>query len=296
VSYRLRLPGREPVEVPSWGNLAIELVAERAGVKPAVQAWIDESDRPVIARLARELDLATLEHARNGERIGVMLGKRPGDLELAAGEWAKPDSNPGVALGYPDCCSTAYKLWHHSNQHDASYPDIVFTVAEKTTGLRGLPAALNDLFYFFSRNRSPDAEPRRRRLEQLNAGLDLNGLNLIGWHPCSYRCKNSLAVAAKIRAALETLLPELAAVQRLCLSRPVLFWDWDRFAALKGAWRGEDFFYEKVAPPFGALDAKTSDILRRGDRIKASEKTVEVLKGDESLAVYGRGALFLDFQ
>ena len=95
------------------------------------------------------------------------------------------------------------------------------------------------------------------------------------------------------------VLPEHALALRSCLARPVVFWDWTRFAVLKGAGDGPGRWrYDGLQPPYSLLEPELEERLRRGDRIEeASGGKLAVFKGGRRLgALPGNPApILLDF-
>lgn len=288
MDYPLRLPDGREVVVPGWGNLPIELVAALSGAKPALHCWAQAADLPYLRDLARQAGLAMREFSREGHasegRSEVMLGRTPGAVDEAIATWCRPGVNPGPELGYPECCVRRYQDWIE----DASRPpDIVRRALGRTPRPARLPFLLNNVFYCYSRVWKEEDAGRRGALDRLNPGLDLNALNVVTWHPCSYRCAASLRKARRTWRTLSRAMPAHAALLRRCLARPVLFWDWDRYAVLQGRSDGRGTVrYSGVQPPFSPLDPRTAGLLREADRVKvAAGGAVELRKGSARLAV-----------
>ncbi len=288
----LSLPGG-PLRVPRLGNLAVELVAMLAGVKPVTHVHARESDLPALEEIARRLKLALRAFARTagGEaRLQVLLGTSEKDLAQTARLWGREDVNPGPSLGYPACCARAYE--RHTD--DRSGDDIVRAIARRTKSSGPLPFLLNDVFYFYSRALSIQDGARRQSLYAANPGLDLDLLNAIPWHPCSYLCAESRRKAERIWKTMKKTAPALAATLRETLARPVLFWDWDRFAVLTRR-RGPSFSYAGVGAPKSLLDAAPAALLAEGDRLVRSGKSFAVVRGEKELGVLPGEPLLLDF-
>lgn len=302
MDYKFKIAGREPVLVKGWGNIQIELIAAMAGVKPVLHCWIDECDLPYLSDLARSLSLNHLVYNPAGpgtQKLGVMVGKRLEDLEETARIWDRPGSNPGPQLGYPACCSRLYCNSYINARPEDALLDSVHHTAKRTRPGDSLPFLLNDVFYFYSRKGHPDDSTRREAICAKNRGLNMDIMNVIPWHPCSYRCAESLAKGRAIWATMLQVLPEHALTLRSCLARPVVFWDWTRFAVLKGArdaaasWR-----YEGLQPPYSLLEPEIEELLRRGDRIERTEDgKLVVFKGRRRAGTLpGKPApLLLDF-
>lgn len=302
MDYKFRVPGREPVLVKGWGNIQIELLAAMAGVKPVLHCWIDEADLPYVSSLAASLSLKHLVYNRAGpgtQKLGVMIGKRPEDLAETAAIWDRPRSNPGPQLGYPPCCSKFYCDAYFDAQPADPPLDCIHHAAANTPAGGKLSFLLNDVFYFYSRKGHPEDSARRETICRKNRGLNMDIMNVIPWHPCSYRCPESLAKGRAIWATMLQALPEHALALRSCLARPVVFWDWTRFAVLKGAAEGPGRWrYDGLQPPYSLLEPELEERLRRGDALEAAAGgRLDVFKGKRRLgALPGSPApILLDF-
>ncbi len=294
MDYPIRLPGKPPVVLKGWGNLPIELLAAVAGVKPVVHAWLQEADEGYLKDLRAGLGLESLVYTKQSGRLGVMIGARKEHLRETAEVWDKPESNPGPNLGYPACCSKTYCGWIDDSRTDRE--DYIYRIHANTKDRRRLPFLLNDVFYLYSRPFKPGLPEAREQIERKNANLPMNVLNVIPWHPCSYRCAASLAKARKIWKLMNELLPDLAAVVKSTLAKPVLFWDWDRFAVLDGKVLADGTcVYGSVLPPFSLLTPRAAALLAAGDRARAREGVLEVRRGSQKLGEIAGPCLLLDF-
>lgn len=295
-SVELTLPDG-PLRVPRLGNLPIEVLALMAGVKPVIHCWASEADLPSFDELCRRLGLeksvfARAAGSRGAERLGVLIGRDAAALKKTARQWDGEYFNPGQSLGYPVCCTR----WYYSHVVDKKDDDLVHSILRHTRSKKALPFALNNIFYLYSRVPSVQAGARRQKLFARNPGLDLDLLNLITWHPCSYRCAASLAKAAAIWKTAQTAAPALAAALRACLARPVVFWDWSRFAVLERR-PGPDLSYAAVEPPFSLLEARLLSRLKGADRAVTTPAGLELWKGPERLGLLGGSPapILLDF-
>lgn len=288
-----------PLRVPRLGNLPIELLALLAGVKPVIHAWAGEADLPAFDELCRRLRLKRFVFpraagSRGAERLGVLIGRDAAALEKTARQWEGEYFNPGQSLGYPVCCTR----WYYAHVVDKQDDDLVHSLLRHTRGKKALPWVLNNVFYFYSRVPSVQAGARRQRLFAKNPGLDLDLLNLITWHPCSYRCAPSLEKARRIRKTAQKAAPDLAAALRACLARPVVYWDWSRFAVLGNAKRVRDgLSYSSVEPPFSLLEARLLSRLKGADRAVTTPAGLELWKGPKRLGLLGGSPapVLLDF-
>ncbi len=303
MDYEFLLPGRAPFLVQGWGNFQIELIGALAGIKPATQVWVQEGDLDYVRKLCATLGLNFIvysrqESAQGPARLGVMVGAEKEALLRAARMWEGDKANPGMALGYPECCALFY--WEHNYEEadPAKNRDVLFHIFANTPKAgKSLPFLLNNAFYLFSRPQKEGDQARREEVYRKNMGLNLNVMNLLPWHPCSYRCRPSLARAAAVWSLMHRLVPALPPLLKSCLARPVLFWDWDRFAVLKGAAKAGGIAYTGVQPPFSRLDPATSALLSAGDNVRRlGSGDLEVRKGTKRVALFPADkTLLLDF-
>lgn len=296
-----KIRGKDGAEavIPGWGNLPVELMASVAGVKPVVHAWVDERELATIDRMCGVLGLKRHVYSHGGKgsgssRVGVMLGPDPAKLEACAAVWDKPMNNPGEHLGYSACCVKSFWEWNPSFDRKPEF-DCVIKALRATPPAKTLPWLLNDVYYMYSRPWSQQDVDRRESMVRANPDWPLDLLNVNAWHPCSYACAESLQKAEKTFAAMRKHLPALAAKVEAALKRPVVFWDWHRFAALEGDVAADGSAkYARVAPPFSLLEPELRAKLDAGDRVASAEGGVAVFKGKKKLGVLD-GAVLLPF-
>lgn len=270
-------PGGEPFLVRGYSNMPIELLASLAGEKPVTHCWIDDTDLGYIDELCAAFGLRRLvfgrkEEVRGVTRLEVMLGKDPAVLQECADIWHRPDRNPGVLLGYPACCVEEYETWHrrYLNCDSPDYVDIINWAFTRTKPKPERMSFLrNDVFYLFSRRWGQSGPPKREEIMRRNSGLDMDLMNIVPWHPCRYDCAETLRKAGAVWTLMQTVVPKLAAMLKVCLARPVLFWDWSRFAVLKGRHDGDGVAYAGVQPPFSLLEPELLALVRSGSRVRA---------------------------
>lgn len=288
----LALPGGK-LRVPSLGNLPIEVIALVAGVKPVIHCWASESDLPAFDDICRRLKLQKFVFPRAG-RLGVLIGRDAAALKKTAVQWDGEYFNPGRSLGYPACCTR----WYYTHVVAKRGRDLVHSIIGHTRGRDRLTFSLNNVFYLYSRVPAIQSGARRQRLYAKNPGLDLDRLNLIPWHPCSYRCAPSLKKAATIWKTAKKVAPDLAEALRACLARPVVFWDWSRFAVLKREKSGADgVAYSAVEPPFSLVEPRLMARLKSADRVRHSPAGLELWKGSRRVGLLGGtpSPILLDF-
>ncbi len=300
MDFKIRGKDGTDAVIPGWGNLPVELMAAVAGVKPVVHAWIDERDLPMIERMCAALGLGAYVYSHGGTgsgtaRLGVMLGAEPARLKACGDAWDLPMNNPGEHLGYPPCCVRSFSEWIPEFVRKTTFDCVVKALRATPPGPR-LPWLLNDVYYMYSRPWSQEDVDRREAMVRANPQWPLDLLNVNAWHPCSYGCAESLAKAEKTFAAMERHLPSLAAKVKTALSRPVVFWDWHRFAALDGrAAPDGSVSYAAVAPPFSLLEAPARALLDSGDRLVREADGIAVMKGRKTLGRLTDGAVILPF-
>lgn len=300
MNFEIKGPRGETAVIPGWGNLPVELMAAVAGVKPVVHAWIDPGELPSVERMCAALGLRAHVYSHGGKgsgtsRWGVMIGRDAAALEACAAVWDKPMNNPGEHLGYPACCVKSFWEWNPSFNRRPEF-DCVIKALRAAPPAKTLPWLLNDVYYLYSRPWSQEDVERRESMVRANPDWPLDLLNVNAWHPCSYACAESLRKATLTWAAMKANLPELAAKVETALRRPVVFWDWHRFAALDGAVDAKGAVpYRKVAPPFSLLEPELRARLDAGDRATPGPEGVTVWKGKKKLGVLPGSPVLLPF-
>jgi hypothetical protein len=300
MDYEIRGKNGVQAVIPGWGNLPVELMAAVAGVKPVVHAWIDEREMPAVERMCAALDLRHHVYSHGGKgsgsgRWGVMIGRERAALEACAAVWDKPMNNPGEHLGYPACCVKSFWEWNPSFNRRPEH-DCVVKALRATPPAPRLPWLLNDVYYLYSRPWSQEDVERRESMVRANPDWPLDLLNVNAWHPCSYGCAESLRKAGETWTAMKANLPALAAKIETALTRPVVFWDWHRFAALDGAADGRGAVrYAGVAPPFSLLEPGLRAQLEAGDRVAPGADGLTVWKGRKKLGALPGAPVLLAF-
>ena len=299
-------PGGGTFPVRGWGNLPIELLAALAGEKPVTHCWIDEGDLPYVGELSKAFGLGHLvfgrqDSERGGIRLEVLIGRDPADLKACADIWHVPGKNPGGLLGYPSCCVDEYWKWHkrHPNCDEPDYVDIITWAFDRTSPRpERIPFLINNVLYLYSRRWATSGPAKREEIFRRNPGLDMDVMNVVPWHSCRYDCPESIRKAKAVWLTALKTAPKLAAMLKTCLARPVLFWEWPRFAVLKG--KPDDaggFVYEGVQPPFSLLEPELLALVKRGVRARADGDGRAALfdAAGKELALPGERPLLLGF-
>ncbi|MFA6030873.1 MAG: hypothetical protein WC969_13525 [Elusimicrobiota bacterium] len=239
-----------------------DLFGVLAGVKPVLYTDVLPSEEVYIRDLCRALGLRWLKperpsgkHFHFQKKAMFLVGRRAGDLAAAARCWrgllAPPAGGPrgpsaslrnnfdwGCWLGYPECCVRAYLRWRDERDAGAASADLVRATAEATPAGGPLPFLLNDVFNHFSLLSTAARAQDKRRYERfiaLNRGLMLPSLNAVSWHPCTYRCEESLYKAGVVYGLMRRYAPDWARRIREGLARPVLHFGKYEFAVFEDA-------------------------------------------------------------
>jgi hypothetical protein len=189
----------------------------------------------------------------------------------------------------------SFWAWNPSFNRKPEF-DCVVRSLRATPPAKTLPWLLNDVYYMYSRPWSQEDVERRESMVRANPDWPLDLLNVNAWHPCSYACAESLKKAEKTWAVMKKNLPALAAKVEKALKRPVVFWDWHRFAALdgeadaKGAVR-----FAGVAPPFSLLEPELRAALAKADRAAVGPDGLELWKGKRKLPALPGAPVLLPF-
>ena len=292
-------------DVPHISDLAALL----AGVKPVVYLDVGEEDRGYIDQLCRALKLVSLQpetelamagyHQSPRNRM-LLLGRDPEALKAAARSWGRNslDLEWGALLGYPKCCVKAYGVWARARMR-LPYLDLVQWTWAHSNG-NSYPFLLNNVFNFFSRCAAPawQDEDHRRYLaiHRANERLSLPTLNVISWHPCSFRCAESVSKAETIFSFLLEYAPAYAARLKRYLAHPILHFDKYEFVVLDAARvREDEVEYKRLLPPFSLLPAEFVRQLAEGRRVVLEGGAVKLMPSERRIA-RGGSALLLDFR
>jgi hypothetical protein len=304
VDYSFPDKNGKPFVVRGFANFPLEVASALAGVKPSIHVWYDQPDRAYLEELSAAFGWEILEVKKSsgsadGSRQELILGPNKKAVQEASRTWYHPYINPGEFLGYPLCCVERFREWSSWVRrvlHSGDFTDVIRHSFQGTKNKKGLPFVGNDLFYCYSRHWRPGDDDTRRSIENLNPGLDMATMNLITWHPCSYRCEETKKRGTATFNYLAAHAPELAARIKACLAKPVIVWDWARFAVLRGTMpKAGVVKYEAVQPPFAPLDDKTLALLKRGDELRATKDSVTVYAKGKKIGAFTDGAMLLDF-
>lgn len=293
-----------------------DLAGVITGVKSVLYTDFDESDLPYVKTLCRSLGLKYILPETKGRqgfhltrsRRMLLIGKNLGELSLAAKVWNRNrvGSKWGELLGYPKCCVRAYRKWSVAmlDQMNPGDVDIIRSIYENTDfQTSSFSFLLNNVFNFFSRCSSKNQEHQKNlaRIAAINRrrGVDICLLHVISWHPCSYRCQESLLKAREIFSFLESYVPEFSLKLKTCLAKPVIFFDKYEFAVLNGTVSDGMVKYKFILPPFSLLRSENLKKIAFGSGIAVDRKGAKIYSGSHS--VHGQllaelPPLILDFR
>lgn len=284
-----------------------DLVGVIVGAKPILYMDFLESDWPYIRGLCRAFGLKhflpesgkgrSWFHQDGAKRM-LLLGKDPGVFTKAVESWTRPTGNVdwGVLLGYPDCCVRAYGAWQRDRDDD-----IIRRIHENTKA-GPLSFLLNNIANYYSRHDpiEPAADQKRyAAMMRLGAavGADIAALNVVSWHSCSYRCRESLKKARLVYAFMEENLPQWALRLRKHLSNPIIYIDKYEFVSLRGTIVAPGVIESVgVCPPYSLMAADLVRSFDRARRIKVDREGVSVEPGGARMVGRASRPILLDFR
>lgn len=234
-------------------------------------------------------------HLRRGKAL-FFIGRGMPALRKAALAWQKPGNNENWAgmLGYPRCCIELYSKWLKQLGRG---PDLVELAYANTPRKTGLYFGLNNVFNFSSRINSkfPADAAAFERFTLFNRERIFNVLHVIGWHPCSYSCRESAKKAGVIYSFMRHHAPAYAGALAAALAKPVLFWGKFEFAFIDGELRGGRIISPAVSWPRSLLPDEVYKGVASAGEIRARGGKVSFLKDGSALALPAPKCL-LDFK
>ncbi len=201
-----------------------EFIALMEDVKKVIRISESLESYPVFSKMLEKIGLSA-EHSDFGyslrydgnyervydspERVFVYISK---DRQLAKNakdaESRRDDKGLGRILGFPECCTDFYK----DRIKDVKiHPDFVYESHVNTKGKHD--HHINNCFY--------------------DSDLDFAS-SLIFHFPCSYSCKESIALAKRLLDHINNWMPEEAALMERRLKMPVIYFYPHEFFVLKG--------------------------------------------------------------
>lgn len=149
----------------------------------------------------------------------------------------------GFELGYPECCVKSFNEYESSGDKS-----IIKHIYDKSDKSEIFPFYMNNICTPFSKIPTESSgrpffrkniEKKITEFDKLNRNIQGYFLNkilepFVIWHPCSYRCQESVKRVKKIYDFFRYLFPKYAEVKKNFFSKPVFFVDDFRFALLKG--------------------------------------------------------------
>lgn len=267
---------------------AQDIIALLLGDKPMAYNDAAKDQIPAVEKLANKFGLHLLilgtvktqpQHDKKA-RYGLLLGKERKQMDRAAALWSSPSATWSITLGrllgYPECCVLAYYKFNRLQQ-SRPHLDIVPAIAA-ASGPGPFPFLLNNMMVFNSRLCFMDAGDKIEKIfsANINPEVSLKLKAVITWHPCSFKCEESLVKARRIWSVLEWLSPHEAAALRDRLSSPILYLNWWEFTGFKGRIGQNKAVYLRLAPPHSLLTPKNRNLLRSGNNLRLVSGGVQV--------------------
>lgn len=191
----------------------------------------------------------------------------------------------GVLLGYPACCSMAFKELF-SYKYKTSKENIERPIYANSKKVN-FHFFLNTILMKESRPYSSSVSSKTQNIRLMNS---LNkedpflwaACSIIPWHPCSYQCRESLAVASEIWKMMR-LWPDFTQYLKGLLSNTFLYLDHWRFASLEGSVEENTCSYSLINPPRSLLNKADYDLLERGNLIALEKSKIKVYRNGRQL-------------
>ena len=296
-------PGMSRINVydPTFSDLAGVLT----GVKPVTYTDCSPEKVPQLKELCEKTGLKWLlaekflereiPHLRPGKRV-FLIGRDIKTLRAAARAWKDPKNNERWAgmLGYPECCIRLFSKWLETMGRG---PDLVEMAFYKTGKKEKLDFRLNNVCNYSSRIHHDIPVDWRNygKYTRLNREYIFHAMHVIGWHPCSYDCRESLKKGAVIFSFMKHYAPDYAAALAAALAKPVLFWDKFRYAFIDGRLAGGRIVSPAVSWPRSLLDAKSYRSVALSEEITAGNGKTGFFRDGRPLFISSLSPLVLNF-
>jgi hypothetical protein len=310
------------MNVQEMGFAFAEFVAFVMGLKPVILLHVDRKRMKSFHALCKLLDLKYAFPETEKKKwfsysdgyACVMISKSEKYLKRAVELWnyqfdssMDPDREIEWAnlLGYPTCCTKSFFKWRHKYVGLKKWDGdrVVSNSYRGTKNKRNLPFYSNNVFNFSS---TIDGETslveRKKFLSFCNrVKFPVAAPSLIGWHPCSYDCRQSIARAKKLYEFLKRVFPDKAQCLREICSKPVVYLDRYQFFCLQGAASkrvdsGLEISFGDIVWPFYPISSKIVSKIRKAKKMIIREEWILDEKGNRLLkSIYSRPILFLNF-
>jgi hypothetical protein len=177
----------------------------------------------------------------------------------------------GILLGYPKCC---VEYFCRTLGKEKTISSFINTKSKPSF-------YCNNLFVYDSKLESENSisffNSNRTKLDQYSH------LFLIRHVPCSYDCKESINLGRKTLSFLKKEKPEIASNIINALKRPVIYFDYFRWAVLDGFVKYNTIFYKKVLPFESFLERNILEKIMEGNSIVVTEKRITVFKNQSEI-------------
>lgn len=191
----------------------------------------------------------------------------------------------GELLGYPECCVDAFI------KNLANRDDCILNAYNNTSTYPRFYC--NNLFVYESRMGHQQYLVFKKIKKTV---LSLKKLFLIRHVPCSFDCKESIAMGRETLGLLKDHNPGSADEIVHALKRQVLYFDIFQFGVFDGILKGNELSYKKIIRDISLLDDSVLEKLRQGDRIRTEEERTLIMKGSETILEIHKKGQLLDFR
>jgi hypothetical protein len=188
-------------------------------------------------------------------------------------------------LGYPDCCVDAFI------KNLANKDDFILNAYNKTSTYPRFYC--NNLFVYESRMGPQQYLVFNKMRKTI---LDVQKLFLIRHVPCSFDCKESIAIGKETLRLLKDHNPGFADEIVHALRRQVMYFDVFQFGVFEGTLKGNELAYKKLIRDISLLDDSILEKVRQGDQIRTEKERTLVMKGSEMLLEIQKRGQLLDFR
>lgn len=192
----------------------------------------------------------------------------------------------GEILGYPECCVDSF-----INNLTKPKPDFILHAYMNTSTYPRF--CCNNLFVFDSKVGIEYPVYYEKNKEKM---YNMEKLFLIRHVPCSYECKESIAIGNETLRLLKEHDQDFADRIVSALKRQVVYFDPYNFAVFDGNLRGDELAYKGFFQDLSLLDDSVLEKIRQGDRVRAAKEKTLIMKGSEILLELDKKCLLMDFR
>ncbi|MCL4406000.1 MAG: hypothetical protein M1471_00495 [Patescibacteria group bacterium] len=189
-----------------------------------------------------------------------------------------PDDQ-GVVLGYPKCCVTSHMRFVIESQA-LNAPLVTYNSFKNSQSLNYLT---NNIFNFYSRIGYQEKNMLDyARYGESNINLPINTINFqyISHIPCRYDCEASVAWGKITEGLMKKYTPNVEAIIKNTLARPILFVDLFEWIVFDGKVSDGVLSYNGILPPKAFPDEGLMKAVLEGNRLKVDDQRIEVFNDD----------------